>query len=234
MNIIVTGASRGIGYELVRKFASYPEHHVLAVSRNKENLLKLQDECRKTKPDSKVSILPFDLANNDLQKEFLPEMLRHFKQVDVLVNNAGLLIHKSIDSITPVDFDNLFNTNVKSAFFLVQHLLPYFSHYTHIVNISSMGGFQGSAKFPGLSLYSASKGAMAVLTECLAEELKDKKVKVNCLAIGAVQTEMLATAFPGYEAPLGSSEMAAFIYSFATTGHRYFNGKILPVALSTP
>jgi NAD(P)-dependent dehydrogenase (short-subunit alcohol dehydrogenase family) len=97
-----------------------------------------------------------------------------------------------------------------------------------------MGGFQGSAKFKGLSAYSSSKSALAGLTECLAEELKEKNIAVNCLAIGAVQTEMLNKAFPGYQAPLKANEMAAFISEFAVNGHKYFNGKIIPVSSSTP
>jgi NAD(P)-dependent dehydrogenase (short-subunit alcohol dehydrogenase family) len=104
----------------------------------------------------------------------------------------------------------------------------------HIVNISSMGGFQGTSKFPGLSAYSSSKAALSGLTECLAEELKDKNIAVNCLAIGAVQTEMLAKAFPGYKAPLSAKQMAEFICNFSLTGHLYFNGKIIPVSSTTP
>ena len=105
---------------------------------------------------------------------------------------------------------------------------------SHILTISSMGGFQGSAKFAGLSAYSSSKAAIAGLTECLAEEFKGKNIAVNCLAIGAVQTEMLAEAFPGYKAQLLPFQMAEYIMDFAAKGHLYYNGKILPVSLSTP
>ena len=126
------------------------------------------------------------------------------------------------------------NVNVKSIFRLVRDLLPIFNKGAHIVNISSMGGFQGSSKFPGLSLYSASKGALAILTECMAEEFKENKISANALALGAVQTDMLGAAFPGYKAPLAANEMAEFIYDFAINGQKYFNGKILPVSLSTP
>jgi NAD(P)-dependent dehydrogenase (short-subunit alcohol dehydrogenase family) len=97
-----------------------------------------------------------------------------------------------------------------------------------------MGGFQGSAKFPGLSFYSASKAALCCLTECLATELKDKSIKMNALALGSVQTEMLDKAFPGYKAPVKAEEIAEFITDFAINGHRYVNGKVLPVSLSTP
>jgi NAD(P)-dependent dehydrogenase (short-subunit alcohol dehydrogenase family) len=97
-----------------------------------------------------------------------------------------------------------------------------------------MGGVQGSAKFPGLAAYSSSKAALANLSELLAEELKEKNIRVNCLALGAAQTEMLETAFPGYKAPVTAAEMAQWVGWFAINGHRFFNGKVLPVALSTP
>jgi NAD(P)-dependent dehydrogenase (short-subunit alcohol dehydrogenase family) len=110
-------------------------------------------------------------------------------------------------------------------------LMPYGSH---IINISSMGGFQGSSKYRGLSYYSASKAAIACLSECLAEEFSESGIRVNCLALGSVQTEMLAEAFPGYKAPVDASEMAHFISDFALNGSKYFNGKIIPVAINNP
>jgi NAD(P)-dependent dehydrogenase (short-subunit alcohol dehydrogenase family) len=105
---------------------------------------------------------------------------------------------------------------------------------SHIVNIASMGGFQGSSKYKGLSYYSASKAALACLTECLATEFQESKIKVNCLALGAVQTEMFEAAFPGNKAPVKAHEMAEFIADFALKGHKFFNGKILPVATNNP
>ncbi|HEY9115582.1 MAG TPA: SDR family oxidoreductase, partial [Bacteroidales bacterium] len=161
-------------------------------------------------------------------------ILEKISTIDILVNNAGFLVVRPFSELTDDDFDKTFSVNVKSVFKITRDLLPYFSANAHIVNISSMGGVQGSAKFPGLSLYSSSKGALGILTECLAEELKERKISVNALALGAVQTEMLAEAFPGYKAPLSASEMADFIYNFTLTGNKFFNGKILPVSSSTP
>ena len=233
MNIIVTGASRGIGYETVRQLSVNPDHRIIALARSREKLEKLKIECGMA-GEGEVLAIPFDLESGNYNDELLPSILKHFKNIDVLISNAGLLINKPLDQLEEVDFDRMFNSNVKSIFKLTQALLPFFSENAHIVNISSMGGVQGSKKFPGLSLYSASKGAVAVLTECFAEELKNRKISVNCLALGAAQTEMLAEAFPGYEAPLSASEMASFIADFSLNGHKWFNGKILPVAVSTP
>lgn len=234
MNIIVTGASKGIGKELVKLFAKENGNNVLAISRNKSLLENLKEECKGFSVNSKVFSIAFDLGSGDIKNDLIPEIKRQIPSVDILINNAGFLINKPFEKLDGGDFDQLFKVNVKSAFLLVQALIPFFNLNSHIVNISSMGGFQGSMKFPGLSLYSASKGALAVLTESMAEELKDHKIKVNCLALGAVQTEMLSEAFPGYEAPLQADEMAAFIKNFALTGHHVYNGKILPVSLSTP
>ncbi|MEE4258995.1 MAG: SDR family oxidoreductase [Bacteroidales bacterium] len=230
MKIVVTGASQGIGYEIVKKLLSDTEHEVLALARNKKNLKSLKKYALK----ATYHYYSFDLLKEDYHKELIPEIAECMGKVDVLINNAGLLISKPLQDLTNKDFDALFGINTKSAFKLVRDLLPFFNPNAHIVNISSMGGFQGSAKFPGMSLYSASKGALAILTECMAEELKEKHIKVNALAIGAVQTEMLATAFPGYIAPVKAEEMADFIINFAQEGHHFLNGKIIPVSLSTP
>lgn len=234
MNIIVTGASQGIGKALVIKLSENNNNQIIAISRNVEKLDELKKLCLLANPESKVFPLPFDLSNKSYSFHLLPEIYKHFTAVDVLVNNAGMLVKKEFSELTDDDFDAVFDVNVKSVFRLSRALLANFNKPSHIVNISSMGGMQGSAKFPGLTLYSAAKGAVAVLTEAMAEELKEKGISVNCLAYGAVQTEMLAEAFPGYKAPLQPQDMAEFAAWFVTNGHRYFNGKILPVSLSTP
>lgn len=224
MNIVVSGAGKGIGFELVKVFIEN-EHNTVAISRNISNLEKINSKF--------LNPVSFDLISDDYNK--LASIINStLSNVDILINNAGLLVNKPFQDLTDDDFDNVFNTNVKAAFKLTQLLFPVFNEESHIVNISSIGGVQGSSKFPGLSLYSASKGAISILTECLAEELKESKISVNALALGAVQTEMLAEAFPGYKAPLSATDMAHYIYDFALTGNKYYNGKILPVSISTP
>lgn len=234
MNIVITGASRGIGYELVKVFAKSPDNKVFALARSEENLKKLEGEIQKSKLKGSFYPFAFDLMSGNIESDLIPEIENIFEKVDVLINNAGSLVNKPFENLTDKDFDDIFGVNVKAAFRLTRELLPFFSENAHVINISSMGGVQGSSKFPGLSLYSASKAAVAVLAECLAEEFIERNVKVNALAIGAVQTEMLEEAFPGYKAPMTPLEMATFIADFAQNGHKYFNGKILPVSVSTP
>jgi len=233
-NIIVTGASSGVGREVVKLLASSSENQVIGIARSQSKLEFLSEEIESMKYGGKFVPLVFDLEQTNFTDALIPQIMTHMTSVDVLINNAGLLINKPFSSLTDDDFDRMFHTNVKAVFRLVRDLLPLLNKGAHVVNISSMGGFQGSAKFPGLSLYSASKAAVAVLTESMAEEFSNLEIKANALALGAVQTEMLAEAFPGYEAPLKSHEMAEFIADFALHGHRFFNGKVLPVSVSTP
>jgi len=224
MNIVITGAGKGIGLALSKYFTEN-NHSVLAISRNISRL------------ENSASPLLIPFSFDLLEKDYTPLIHfigNQFNQVDVLINNAGLLINKPFNLLNDDDFDRLFATNVKSVFKLSKEILSFMKEGSHIVNISSMGGFQGSVKFPGLSLYSAAKGAVSILTEAMALELLEKKISVNALALGAVQTEMLSQAFPDYQAPLTPEEMATFIAEFAITGHKYFNGKILPVSISTP
>jgi short-subunit dehydrogenase len=234
MNIILTGASRGIGYETVKIFAKDRKNNVFAIARSIAGLEKLQEECAKNNGNENVHVFPFDLIHDNYSDILIPAINNQMNTVDVLVNNAGFLIHKPFELMEDSDYQMIFDANVKSVFKLTKHLLPNFSKNAHIVNIGSMGGYQGSVKFKGLSLYSASKGAVAILTECLAEELNERQIKVNCLALGSAQTEMLGAAFPGYKAPLSAEEIALFIADFSVNGHRWFNGKVLPVAVTTP
>lgn len=232
MLILITGASRGIGFELVKRFLQDPGNLVIAVSRNTETLHKL------VKQKNTHSLLPLkaDITRAADLKKIMTTVKAFGMPLDVIINNAGQIVNKAFDRITEKELSAVYTTNVFAPFLLIQKMLPLMGkkNKAHIVNISSMGGFQGTSKFPGLSAYSSSKAALAGLTECLAEELKDKNIAVNCLAIGAVQTEMLAKAFPGYKAPLSAKQMAEFICHFSLTGHMYFNGKIIPVSSTTP
>ena len=219
--VIVTGASRGIGRALVDTF-KVMGHEVWALSRN-------IDELKHKKGIHAVSI---DLSDEQQISDWVESCgVDHY---DVLINNAGMLINKPFSETTTADFEAVYSVNVFGVAQLIRHLLPLLSVDSHILNISSMGGINGSAKFPGLAAYSSSKGALGILTELLAEEFKDDGPRCNALALGAVQTEMLAEAFPDYEAPVSATEMASYIADVSFNGHRLYNGKVLPVSQSTP
>ncbi len=231
MFIVITGASKGIGQEILKQLVFDKENTVLAVARNKAELIRLQ----KIAPDN-ILIVAGDISQQVTLNKIAAIVKQNGKRVDVLINNAGTLINKPFAKINIKELTNVYNVNVFAPFLLSQILLPFMGKKvkSHIVNIGSMGGFQGTAKFAGLSAYSSSKAAISGLTECMAEELKPLNIACNCLALGAAQTEMLKKAFPDFKAPLTSKQMANFIVQFAFTGHTYFNGKIIPVSLSTP
>jgi 3-oxoacyl-[acyl-carrier protein] reductase len=219
--VIVTGASRGIGRALVDRFLDLG-HEVWALSRN-------TDELKNIKGIHTVSI---DLSDEQQIVDWVQSCdVDHF---DAVINNAGMLINKPFAETTYADFEAVYRVNVFGAAQLIRHLLPLLTTDSHILNISSMGGVNGTAKFPGLAAYSSSKGALGILTELLAEEFKDNGPRCNALALGAVQTEMLAEAFPDYKAPVSAAQMATYIADFSLNGHHLYNGKVLPISQSTP
>ncbi len=224
-NIIITGTSRGIGYQMVQLFAK-AGHHVLALSRNSKPIEALQL--------NNVTALSFDLNDEKAYQKVKDFITVNWKTVDVLINNAGALLNKPFADITMQEFENVYKTNVFGVAELTRTVIPFFQKNSHVVTISSMGGVQGSMKFPGLAAYSSSKAAVITLTELLAEEYKDSGISFNVLALGAVQTEMLEEAFPGYVAPISALEMAEYIFNFSLTAHKYYNGKMLQVSNSTP
>ena len=234
MNIIVTGASSGVGFEAVLEFILTNKHKVVALARSEDKLGRLLEIAKGLNPDCVLYPVAFDIVHDDYHhlEQFINSHLDG--QVDILINNAGVLINKPFAELLEADFVEMLQSNFIGHVRITQSLLPYMPAGAHILNIGSMGGFQGSAKFPGLSAYSASKAALHTLTECLAQELTEQQIKVNCLALGSAQTEMLEKAFPGYESPVMAFEMGKYIADFALTGHRFFNGKILPVAVTTP
>ncbi len=223
--IIVTGASRGIGFELAQLFAK-EGHEVLALSRNENPIKSLGIKD--------IHTFPFDIVSDaDLLKleRFLNE---NWKRVDVLINNAGALLNKPFLETSKEEFKAVYDVNVFGVAAITKLVIPFMDKNAHVVTISSMGGVQGSMKFPGLSAYSSSKAAVITMTELWAEEFKEAGPSFNVLALGAVQTEMLEEAFPGYEAPITALEMAAYIKDFALTGNKLYNGKLLQVSSSTP
>ena len=224
-NIIITGTSRGIGFELVHLLANQG-HNVLALSRNANPVSNLHFD--------NISSFAFDLCNEEDYQKVVDFVKSEWKHVDILINNAGAIINKPFAETTFKDFEKIYQTNVFGVSELTRTVLPFMNSDGHVVTISSMGGIQGSMKFPGLSAYSSSKGAVITLTELLAEEYKETGPQFNVLALGAVQTEMLEEAFPGYIAGTTPKEMAAYIQNFALTGNKYYNGKVLQVSNSTP
>lgn len=223
--VIITGTSRGIGFELAKQFAK-EGHQVLALSRKHKSCadLNLQN----------LTAFPFDITNQDDFQKVVDFIESDWEGVDILINNAGALLNKPFAETTIADFEQVYRVNVFGVAEMTRVVLPYMSKGSHVVTVSSMGGIQGSMKFPGLAAYSSSKGAVITWNELLAEEYKESGIAFNVLALGAVQTEMLEEAFPGYEAPLTAVQMADYLYDFSRKGSAFYNGKTLQVSASTP
>jgi 3-oxoacyl-[acyl-carrier protein] reductase len=234
MNIMLTGASRGIGYQIALELCRRGIDRLMIISRNKEALNQLKEQCMQINGGVEILLVSQDISKVSQKVNFAAEY--GWKHYDVLINNAGYLVNKPFVSMEDEDMQKMFEVNVHAPSRLIRNNIQMLanSSLSHVVNISSMGGFQGSSKFPGLSYYSSSKAALACLTECLAEEFKETSIRFNCLALGAVQTEMLEEAFPGYKAPISSEVMGKYIVEFALSGHKIYNGKVLPVTLSNP
>ena len=223
-NIIITGTSRGIGYELALQFAN-AGHQVLAISRKTpQSLLEHQN----------VTCLSVDLSDESQLDSVSDFLSSTWKKIDAVVHNAGALLLKPFAETTQADFESIYKVNVFAVANLTRICLPYLEKGSHVVTISSIGGVRGSLKFAGLAAYSSSKGAVIALTELLAEEYKEKGISFNVLALGSVQTEMLNEAFPGYQAPISAEGMATYIYDFTLNGNKYFNGKVLEVSSTNP
>ena len=234
MNVVITGASSGVGFESVLELTAIGSNKVVALARSEDKLSKLQEIALALNPDCFLYSAKFDIVHDDYETGLIPFIKDRMGSVDVLINNAGSLINKPFMEISQLDFAEMLQNNLLGHVKMIQNIVPLMSPGSHIVNIGSMGGFQGSEKFPGLTAYSASKAALHILTECLSMELADRKISVNCLALGSAQTEMLEKAFPDYQSPVMAVEMGKYIADFALTGHKFFNGKIIPVAHNKP
>lgn len=229
MNIIINGASSGIGREVALFLAQDTTNKILITGRNLQALKTLTAE------KSNIFPVAIDLSKPDELSMCLKEKVEYyFNHVDVMINMAGALVNREFMKIEEAQARLMMETNFFGPALAIRILKPMMKPGAHILNVSSMGGFQGSVKFKGLSYYSASKAAIACLSECLAEEFRDSGIAVNCLALGAVQTEMLKEAFPGYSAPVKAFDIAPFISYFALNAQRYMNGKIVPVAADNP
>ena len=221
--LVVTGASRGIGLEISKQAASEGTQ-VIALSRNIKPLTGIEN----------VHPFAVDLSDEIAIQGFIEKISTSFTKVDALINNAGSLINKPFLETSCEEFKKVYQVNIFAVASLIRLIFPMMTPQGHVVNISSMGGLQGTTKFPGLSAYSSSKAGLIILTELLAEEFKESGPAFNALALGAVQTEMLEEAFPGYKAPISAKKMATYILEFALKGQQLYNGKVLPISSSTP
>ena len=220
--IVVTGTSSGIGHQICIQAAKM-NFHVISVSRNIEPL----------KDISGIESFAIDITNKNSVEEFIANLKSKKIKIDILINNAGYLVSELFGDTTYDSFKKTFDVNVFGLAEITRSLIPIINSDGHVINISSIGGVNGSKKFPGLSAYSSSKAAVIALTEVLAEEYQNGP-SFNVLALGAVQTKMLKEAFPDYNVETKPEEMAKYILDFAINGNKLFNGKLISVSNSNP
>jgi short-subunit dehydrogenase len=225
--IIVAGAGKGIGFACVKEILEkYPLLSILAISRNTSKLTTLSNDNLFT---YECDLSSFSITN----KQEIYKLLNNFN-LKGIVFTAGILEVKPIDEITLEIFNSIYRNNVWSLINLIQIVKPNLNSSTHIVTIGSMGGHTGTLKFSGMSTYSSSKAALSSLTECIAEELKPLGISANCLNIGAVETEMMKTAFPEFQTQIKPENIAKFIIHFTVSCKELFNGKVIPVSSTIP
>ena len=189
-NIIVNGGTRGIGREVVVNLAQDANNHIFVTGRNEEALAGLSAMYKNVKSFS-VDLSVFE----SLQVKFVEAVREDINNVDILINIAGVLIARDFIDMNQDEARLIMETNFFGPASMIRILKPMMPKGSHIVNISSMGGFQGSLKYKGLSYYSASKAALACLTECLATEFEEYGISVNCLALGSVRLRCLKKHF---------------------------------------
>jgi short-subunit dehydrogenase len=224
---IITGAGGGIGYELCRKFAANGWKTIGISGRaNSLNSIKgvhfVNCDIREwVNMDGLIS--QCDLKNDD-------------SDFRILINNAGFLLKTSFESFREEEIMEMIKVNYVAPMKITQEFLPWLrqSSKAHIIYVGSMGGFQGSTRYEGLSVYSSTKSALGSLSESLAEEYRHTKMHFNTLALGAVDTEMLKKSMPNYAAQVKVEQMCEWIYEFSYRSYGLINGKVIPVAGSNP
>jgi 3-oxoacyl-[acyl-carrier protein] reductase len=226
MNVLVVGAGKGIGFESVQALLN-SGHRVMAVSRDVSKLETLSAD--------ELTVFQSDISDDSSRDRLIAAVAASGYSFNAVVVTAGQLIKKPYEQLTKEDFSSLYITNVYAVFDLVRRLKSFLAKdFAHIVTIGSMGGVTGSLKFPGMVFYSSSKAALATVTECMAVEWEGEGIHINCLALGAVETDMKNAAFPEFRAPHSAREMGEWVSWFALEAGKFFNGKVLPVSISTP
>lgn len=189
-NIIVTGAASGVGKELTKQLLK-KGGNVAAIDINRDNLDKLKEELN----NDKLKTYVVDMGSNDSIKKFRSDYIKDYSDVDIIINNAGII--QPFVNVENLDDDTI-NKVMNVNFFGPINLIRYFMEdltkdktEQYIVNVSSMGGF---FPFPGQTIYGASKAALKIFTEGLYAELERTNVRVMIVLPGAMNTNITANS----------------------------------------
>ena len=186
-NVIVTGGSRGIGKCIVENLAREGYNVILNYNKSEKQARKIQNELREE--GILIEIYKADVSKREEVKKLVNFAIEKWESIDVLINNAGIAKLQMFQDVTEEDWDEIINTNLKSAFYMSQEVLPNMLHKKSgcIINISSIWGMVGASCE---TVYSVSKAGMDALTKSLAKELGPSNIRVNSIAPGVIDTEM--------------------------------------------
>lgn len=223
-NVLITGASRGIGAATARAFAALGDRVIINYNKSKE-------EAEKLATDIGGTVLQADVSDSQSVKSMFEEAGR----VDILVNNAGIAGFYMLDAMTDEEWERMLNVNLNSVFYCTREVLPQMINRKSgsIVNVSSMWGICGSSCEVA---YSAAKAGVIGFTKALAKEVGPSGIRVNCIAPGAIDTDMNKSlgaetrAALCEETPLGrlgSAEEIAKAIVFLADEKGFITGQIL-------
>ena len=187
MNIIVTGGSRGIGKCLVENLARDGHNVLLNYNKSEKQALKIQRDLQEE--GYLVEVFKADVSKRKDVKSMVDFAIEKFGNIDVLINNAGIAKLQMFQDVTDDDWEEIINTNLKSAFYMSQAVLPTMIHKKSglIINISSIWGQVGASCE---TVYSISKAGLDAMTKSLAKELGPSNIRVNSIAPGVIDTAM--------------------------------------------
>lgn len=187
---LVTGGSRGLGKNSALKIAEKGLDVIITYHSNKDEAENVVNEIKSLGRNAAA----FQLDTRDVKsfESFIQNVINHLKEnngsanIDYLINNAGTALYSPITETTEEQLDDMFNIHFKGVFFLTQKFLPFINDGGGIINVSS-----GLARFalPGSSVYGSMKAGVEMLTKYMAKELGPRKIKVNVVAPGAIETD---------------------------------------------
>jgi NAD(P)-dependent dehydrogenase (short-subunit alcohol dehydrogenase family) len=214
---LVTGAGRGIGAAVALRLAQAGAK-VALVSRTEAQLQETKEAIQRATGRSDLAFsFPGDLGELGFVESMISEVWQKLGPVTWLVNNAAVARLEPVTGVEAVSLDETWRVNVRAPFLLSRDLLRKYretgTRGGAIVNIASLGGLSGTAKFKGLSAYGMSKFAVVGMTESMAVEGRELGIRVNCVAPGAVDTEMLRKAAPHLKTETMPADVAEVIYS---------------------
>lgn len=238
--ILITGASSGIGADVACNLAKLGAK-ISIVDKNAERLAEVANEIQKSGATAPLSIVADVTKDTD---RIVNETINHFRQLDVLINNAGVVIMDNVTDVNLSDFDRVFDTNVRSAVILTNLCVPHLQKTKgNIVNVSSVGGLK--AKLNSMT-YCMTKAAMDQFTKCSALDLASRGIRVNSINPAAIKTRLFESYSSDqnqYEKrleerknryPLGrvgdvSDTSAAIIYLANNNTASFLTGVLLPI-----